>query len=121
MELSKTVGTNTVSSINSNRSHLPLPTQHATALPRVDLKLGPELGRQVHVDPIRGVDLAAALRNLNINCAKNQVRSQANAQRFHVRRGQMQKNLRMQRWRRLFKFSFKETVSKIQKMRAQGW
>lgn len=95
--------------------------QYRTPIRRVELKLGPELGRQVHVDPDRGVDLAAALRNLQINCAVNRVRGQANFQKFHVRRGQRRKDLRRERWRKLFKFSFQKTVEKIQKMRAQGW
>ncbi|GAD95949.1 conserved hypothetical protein [Paecilomyces variotii No. 5] len=97
------------------------PDQYRTPIRRVELKLGPELGRQVHVDPDRGVDLAAALRNLQINCAVNRVRGQANFQKFHVRRGQRRKDLRRERWRKLFKFSFQKTVEKIQKMRAQGW
>ncbi|PKX98793.1 mitochondrial 37S ribosomal protein bS21m [Aspergillus novofumigatus IBT 16806] len=90
-------------------------------LRRVELKLGPTLGRQVHVEPEKGVDLTTALRVLQGNIATNKVRAQWHAQKFHVRRGQMRKNLRMERWRKLFKFSFKETVNKIQRMRAQGW
>jgi small subunit ribosomal protein MRP21 len=88
---------------------------------RVNLKLGPMLGRQVHVEPERGVDLAAAIRNVQIGCAVNRIRGQSNLQKFHVRRGQRQKNLRRERWRKLFKFSFNKTVTKIQRMRAQGW
>ncbi|GFF29226.1 hypothetical protein IFM53868_00916 [Aspergillus udagawae] len=90
-------------------------------LRRVELKLGPTLGRQVHVEPEKGVDLTTALRVLQGNISTNKVRSQWHSQKFHVRRGQMRKNLRMERWRKLFKFSFKETVNKIQRMRAQGW
>ncbi|EAW13855.1 mitochondrial 37S ribosomal protein bS21m [Aspergillus clavatus NRRL 1] len=88
---------------------------------RVELKLGPTLGRQVHVEPERGTDLTAALRVLQANIATNKVRAQWHGQKFHVRRGQMRKNLRMERWRKLFKFSFNKTVAKIQRMRAQGW
>ncbi|KAL1967047.1 hypothetical protein VTN77DRAFT_3571 [Rasamsonia byssochlamydoides] len=94
---------------------------YRSSLRRVELKLGPELGRQVYVEPEKGVDLPAALRFLQINCAVNRVRAQANFQRFHVRRGQRKKDLRMERWRKLFKFSFVKTVAKIQRMRAQGW
>lgn len=90
-------------------------------LRRVELKLGPTLGRQVHVEPEKGVDLTTALRVLQGNITTNKLRAQWHAQKFHVRRGQMRKNLRMERWRKLFKFSFKETVNKIQRMRAQGW
>ncbi|EAL93271.1 hypothetical protein KXW98_002559 [Aspergillus fumigatus] len=90
-------------------------------LRRVELKLGPTLGRQVHVEPEKGLDLTTALRVLQGNVTTNKVRAQWYAQKFHVRRGQMRKNLRMERWRKLFKFSFKQTVNKIQRMRAQGW
>jgi small subunit ribosomal protein MRP21 len=90
-------------------------------LRRVELKLGPSLGRQVHVEPDKGVDLAAAIRNLQIGCAVNRIRGQANYQRFHVRRGQRRKDQKRERWKKLFKFSFDKTVAKIQRMRAQGW
>ncbi|PLB39413.1 mitochondrial 37S ribosomal protein bS21m [Aspergillus candidus] len=88
---------------------------------RVELKLGPTLGRQVFVEPERGVHLPTALRLLGHTLHQNRVRQQSNRQRFHVRRGQLRKNQRMERWRRLFRFSFKQTVGKIQRMRDQGW
>ncbi|OJJ81620.1 mitochondrial 37S ribosomal protein bS21m [Aspergillus glaucus CBS 516.65] len=88
---------------------------------RVELKLGPSLGRQVHVEPEKGYDLEAALRTLNAACFQNKILQTQRRQKFHVRRGQMRKNMRMERWRKLFKFSFVNTVTKIQKMRSQGW
>lgn len=88
---------------------------------RVELKLGPSLGRQVHVEPEKGYDLEAAMRTLNAACMQNKILQTQRRQKFHVRRGQMRKNLRMERWRKLFKFSFTHTVTKIQKMRSQGW
>lgn len=88
---------------------------------RVELKLGPTLGRQVFVEPERGVHLPTALRLLGQTLHQNRVRQQSHRQKFHVRRGQLRKNLRMERWRRLFRFSFKHTVNKIQRMRDQGW
>ncbi|CAL5869516.1 uncharacterized protein PFLUO_LOCUS3746 [Penicillium psychrofluorescens] len=98
------------------------PSHQDMVMPRkVDLKLGPTLGRQVHVEPERGRDLAAAIRILGSTCKSNQVKQQATRQKFHVRRGQMKKELRRQRWRKLFKFSFQETVKKIQRMQMQGW
>ncbi|KAA8650501.1 hypothetical protein EYZ11_003280 [Aspergillus tanneri] len=90
-------------------------------LSRPELKLGPTLGRQVLVEPEKGIDLASSLRILNSTCSTNRVKQQSIQQKFHVRRGQVRKNLRMQRWRKLFKYSFKQTVSRIQRMRAQGW
>ncbi|KAF9886690.1 hypothetical protein FE257_011204 [Aspergillus nanangensis] len=91
------------------------------AVRKVALKLGPSLGRQVHVQPEKGTDLAAAMRILQATCNANRMRGMVFDQRFHVRRGQVRKNRRMQRWRKLFKFSFQQTVSRIERMRAQGW
>jgi ribosomal protein S21 len=88
---------------------------------RIDLKLGTKLGRQVHVDFERGVDLASALRTLQMQCSSNQVPRQSRQQKFHVRRGQRRKELKSERWRKLFKFSFDSTVRRIQRMRSQGW
>ncbi|KAJ5281676.1 hypothetical protein N7478_007048 [Penicillium angulare] len=88
---------------------------------KTDMKLGPSLGRQIHVEPERGIDLASAIRMLEATCSRNGVKHQANAQRFHVRKGMERKIKRRMRWRKLFKFSFNETVKKIQRMQAQGW
>lgn len=86
-----------------------------------ELKLGPTLGRQVHVEPERGVDLAAAIRNLQVTVNANKIKQQYHEQKFHVRKGAQRKQLRRTRWRKLFRFSFQETVKKIQRMQAQGW
>lgn len=88
---------------------------------KTELKLGPTLGRQVHVEPEKGVDLGAAIRILEVTCSANKIKYQATSQRFHVRKGMKRKELKRSRWRRLFKFSFGETVKKIQRMQAQGW
>ncbi|KAB8068703.1 hypothetical protein BDV29DRAFT_184034 [Aspergillus leporis] len=88
---------------------------------RVELKLGPTLGRQVHVEPERGMDLASAFKMLQATVSTNQIKRQSFYQKYHVRRGQLKKNLRMERWRKLFRFSFQKTVGRIEKMRAQGW
>jgi hypothetical protein len=85
------------------------------------MKLGTKLGRQIQVSADRGIDVAGAIRLVQINCAVNGIRRQAALQKFHVRRGQRRKDLKSQRWRKLFKFSFDETVKKIQRMRDQGW
>ncbi|KAJ5571191.1 hypothetical protein N7535_004851 [Penicillium sp. DV-2018c] len=88
---------------------------------KVELKLGPTLGRQAHVEPGRGTDLAAALRKLHTTIVQNKIKQEANAQRFHTRKGMVRKVKKMQRWKKLFKFSFQGTVQKIQRMQAQGW
>ncbi|QKX54784.1 uncharacterized protein TRUGW13939_01873 [Talaromyces rugulosus] len=87
----------------------------------VPLKLGPKLGRQIMVQNDRGMDCASAIRTLEVSCRSNNLRRQEQNQRFHVRRGQARKNLRIQRWRKLFKVSFLATVRKIDRMRDQGW
>jgi hypothetical protein len=88
---------------------------------KLELKLGPTLGRQVHVEPERGVDLPAAIRQLEITCSVNKIKANAHEQKFHKRKGAVRKELRRTRWRKLFRFSFQETVKKIQRMQAQGW
>lgn len=87
----------------------------------MEFKLGPELGRQVVVEPEKGYDLNTALKQLQMNCSSNRVRVQRTAQKVHVRRGQKLKDLRSQRWRKLFMFSFKKTVEKANRMNRQGW
>jgi len=91
------------------------------AIRKTELKLGPSLGRQIHVEPERGVDLNAAIRHLQSTLKNSQIKQQSISQKFHVRKGAMRKQQRRTRWRRLFKFSFQETVKKIQRMQAQGW
>lgn len=90
-------------------------------LKTVPMKLGPKLGRQVMVQNDRGLDCATAIRSLEKTCNANNLRRQVAAQRFHVRRGQARKNLKIARWRKLFKFSFLATIRKIDRMRDQGW
>lgn len=88
---------------------------------KLELKLGPTLGRQVQVEPERGFDLASAIRSLGSTVAANKIRQQARDQKFYVRKGAVRKEQRRQRWRKLFRFSFQQTVKKIQRMQAQGW
>ncbi|CAG8890967.1 unnamed protein product [Penicillium egyptiacum] len=112
--LSRAVGEGAQSSYRA-RSRALLPTR------KVELKLGPTLGRQVHVEPERGTDLAGALRRLQATLSQNSVRHDVNQQKFHVRKGMVRKQKKMMRWKKLFKFSFQGTVKKIQRMQAQGW
>ncbi|KAI5309577.1 hypothetical protein KEM55_002914 [Ascosphaera atra] len=83
------------------------------------LRLNPSLGRTVSVNS--RVDAVRALRLLETKCARNRVRIDQRDQKFHVRRGQAKKEARMRRWRKLFKASFKHTLSRCAKLRAQGW
>ncbi|KAL4910365.1 hypothetical protein BDW74DRAFT_51378 [Aspergillus multicolor] len=88
---------------------------------KVQMKLDPKLGREVTISPDRGVDLDRALVKLNNILKENNVKFQQLDQKFHIRKGQAKKLLRMRRWRKLFRYSFAHTVGKIQRMRAQGW
>ncbi|RDW90627.1 mitochondrial 37S ribosomal protein bS21m [Aspergillus mulundensis] len=88
---------------------------------KIQLKLNPTLGREVTIASERGFDLDKAHKQLNVILKDNNVKYQQVAQKFHVRKGQMRKNLRIKRWRKLFAYSFAHTVGKIHRMRAQGW
>lgn len=86
---------------------------------RPALRLKPTLGRTVDVSG--GFDVTRAFRTLEALCARNKVKYDLNKQRFHVRRGQMRKNLKMQRWRKLFKQGFLAECERVRRMRKQGW
>jgi small subunit ribosomal protein MRP21 len=85
------------------------------------MKLGPTLGRTVHVDNQRGIDVARAFRSMEIQVAKNSVRKEFARQKFHERPGKKRKRLHSERWRKRFKAGFKATVKRVLKMRKQGW
>ncbi|PYH47621.1 mitochondrial 37S ribosomal protein bS21m [Aspergillus saccharolyticus JOP 1030-1] len=97
------------------------PVRTARPEQQVELKLGPEIGRQVLVQPDKGFDLAASLRYLDTRLKKEQLLNMSRAQKFHTRKGLQRKMDRRARWRKLFKFSFKDTLKRVQRMRAQGW
>lgn len=104
-----------------NNKNTRFPSRAAPPVRRVEMKLGPTLGRQIPVEPERGIDLGAALRKLGQTIGQNRVRQDSASQRFHVRKGMVRKQKKMQRWKKLFKVSFQDTVGKIQRMQAQGW
>ncbi|KAL8649761.1 MAG: hypothetical protein Q9210_004210 [Variospora velana] len=85
------------------------------------IKSRPSLGRTVEVIPDRGMDLGRALKSLDINCALNNVRKDANKQRYYERPGLKRKRLHSERWRRRFKVGFKAVVAKVKSMRRKGW
>ena len=80
----------------------------------------PTVGRTVEVVPER-VDVGRALKLLEINCAVNRVKQDLSRQRFHERPGIKKKRLKSERWRRMFKESFKATVMRVREMRRKGW
>ncbi|KAL8982369.1 MAG: hypothetical protein Q9205_003102 [Flavoplaca limonia] len=85
------------------------------------IKSRPSLGRTIEVMPERGLDLGRALRSLEVNCAINNVRGDAQQQRFHERPGTKRKRLHSLRWRRNFKIGFRAVIGKVKAMRRKGW
>lgn len=83
------------------------------------LRLKPSLGRTIEVTGY--ADVTRALRMLESLCAKNKVKIDLREQRFHIRRGQKKKLLRMRRWRTLFKEGFLKECERVRRMRKQGW
>lgn len=87
--------------------------------PRVALRLTPKTGRTVSVGA--GVDVGRAVRLLEQSVARNKVRAEFTAQRFHERPGLKRKRLRKQRWRKRFMQGFKDTLKRVKEMKKQGW
>ena len=81
----------------------------------------PSIGRTIEVIPERGVDFGRALRSLEITCAVNRVKSDLSRQRFHERPGLKRKRLKSERWRKMFKESFRATVRRVKEMTRKGW
>lgn len=85
------------------------------------MKLGPEVGRTIHVDLAKNMDVGRAFRTLEMTCARNSVRRDMMKQRYHERPGMKRKRLKSERWRRNFKQNFQGVVQLVQKMKRQGW
>lgn len=84
----------------------------------VNLRLKPSLGRTVKV--VSG-DPSRAFRLLERRCIDNNLKRDEISQRFHIRRGQLKKILRVNRWRTTFQEGFIAECGKIRRMRKQGW
>jgi small subunit ribosomal protein MRP21 len=85
------------------------------------IKLNATTGRVIHVNTDRGVDAARAFRMLGMRLAQNNVRKDAQRQRFHERPGLKRKRLKSERWRKRFKEAFQGTVARVVNMKRQGW
>lgn len=85
----------------------------------VKYRLRPVVGRTVNLQT--GVDVARAMALLNMKCALNKVRYDANLQRFHERPGLKRKRLHSHRWRVMFREGFKATCSRVRSLAKQGW
>lgn len=96
-------------------------TQRAPKRATRTVRSRPSVGRTIEVVPEQGVDFGRALRGLDIACAVNRVRQDLSRQRFHERPGMKRKRLKSERWRKMFKESFRATVMRVKEMRRKGW
>jgi small subunit ribosomal protein MRP21 len=87
----------------------------------VRLRLKPTLGRTVPVNLNRNIDLTRAFRLLEFKNQQNKVKQDERAQKFHVRKGQLQKIMRRRRWRVTFLAGFLKECERVRRMRRQGW
>lgn len=85
------------------------------------MKLNSTTGRIIPVDQDRGIDAATAFRRLAMRLAQNNVRKDAQRQRFYERPGLKRKRLKSERWRKRFKEAFQGTVAKVVGLKRQGW
>ena len=83
------------------------------------IKLNPSTGRSVTVG--QGTDVGRGFRLLEMSCARNRVRRDQTAQRFHERGGLKRKRLRRERWRKRFMEGFQETCRRVRELKKQGW
>ena len=95
-----------------------LAANHAAS---VRLRLKPTLGRTVPVNLNRNVDLTRAFRMLEFKNQQNKVKQDERAQKFHVRKGQLNKIMRRRRWRVTFLAGFLKECERVRRMRRQGW
>ena len=96
------------------------PSQWARRAKRT-IRSRPSIGRTIEVNQEKGGDFGRALRSLEILCNVNRVRQDLMRQRFHERPGLKKKRLKSERWRKLFRDSFRATVGRVQEMRRKGW
>lgn len=73
----------------------------------------------MHIGP--AIDVGRGFKLLEMSCARNKVRREANNQRFHERPGLKRKRLRRERWRKKFMEGFKATVGRVKQLKNQGW
>jgi len=97
------------------------PSQRSPERAKRQIRSRPSVGRTVEINAERGMDFGKALRNLEIQCAVNKVRQDLARQRFHERPGMKRKRLKSERWRKLFRESFRATVGRVKEMRRKGW
>ena len=96
-------------------------TQKPATRAKRTVRSRPVVGRTIEVAPDRGVDVGRALRNLEMTCYTNRVRQDQSRQKYHERPGMKRKRLKRERWRKMFKQSFRATVTRVMEMRRKGW
>ena len=74
------------------------------------------------VNKING-DLVRALTTLEvkINGRGNRVKRDVLRSEFHIRKGQLKKMMRRERWRKMFKEGYLAEAARVRKMIKQGW
>jgi small subunit ribosomal protein MRP21 len=85
------------------------------------LRLTPSLGRTIPIDLNRGVDIGRALGLLGMRLAKNRVRADMQAQKFHERPGLKRKRLRTERREKRFLRKYSEMKEKVLYMVRKGY
>lgn len=106
--------------VGDNIARIAAQADHAS-LEGIHLRLTPMLGRTIAVGEANTTDLQSTFRALEFRCAQNSVKTDSMKQRTHVRKGQKRKQLKVTRWRALFKEGFIREVARIRRMKAQGW
>ncbi|RMZ73487.1 ribosomal s21 [Pyrenophora seminiperda CCB06] len=84
-------------------------------------RLNPTYGRSVELDVKRGRDIVRGIGMLGSLVARNKVRKDSNAQRYHERGGLKRKRLASERWRARFKKGFKALTGRVTELTKKGW
>ncbi|KAF2805541.1 uncharacterized protein BDZ99DRAFT_466520 [Mytilinidion resinicola] len=95
----------------------PSPLAASAAPPRFNASSG----RSITLDPSKGRDLIRGLGMLNSLVARNRVKADVHAQRFHERAGLKRKRLHGERWRKRFKVGFRSLTERVAELTRKGW
>lgn len=104
----------------ANKATTPLAEQQKATFDNYP-RLEPEYGRTVNLDVSRGRDIVRGIGMLGSMMARNKVKSDFNAQRFHERGGLKRKRLNSQRWRARFKTGFQSVTGRVMELTRKGW
>ena len=95
-----------------------------TAQPTV--RTAPVTGRTIFVDPenpVRGKVQSPeqGFKRLDVIMNQNRIKTMWHQQRFSERPGMKRKRLKMQRWKRRFRYGFIEATRRVKELKRQGW